>query len=71
MSNIDRLDLLEQKMTVLMQEINAVLGETHAAMAGLARANHIAMQVIEKRLEALEGTKQVTPDTVREEGVEL
>lgn len=58
--SMDRMRLLEQQVTVLQQEINAVLGEIQGAMQSLTRANQMAFTVMDKRLTALEENTIVT-----------
>lgn len=59
---MDRLTLLEQKLTVLQGEINHVLGEVQRAMQGLVKANQLALGVMDARLSALENPEEVTSD---------
>lgn len=55
-----RLRMLEDQMLVMQREISEVLGETQAALAGLAKTLKITTEVFDRRLRVLEGTNFVT-----------
>ena len=49
-----RLKLLEQRVQVLQQEINAVLGEVQDAVVALMKTNEITITAIYNRLDEIE-----------------
>lgn len=64
-----RLKFLEQQMQVMQREINEILGQIQVAMQGLVRANSMALQVVDARLNKLETPAEKTDQN--RDGVEL
>jgi hypothetical protein len=58
-----RLDLLEQKVEVLMAEINTALREMQVTMEAMARVQRAALASLDARITTLEGSATPTPAT--------
>jgi hypothetical protein len=57
-----KLNVLEQKLTVMQQEISQVIGEMQVTMQGLAKMTSAALKLFDERLTALEGPKRINHD---------
>ncbi len=49
-----RLNVLEQKLTVMQSELSEVLGEMQKTIQALAKMTQVGMRVVNDRLDALE-----------------
>lgn len=51
--DMDRLTLLEQKLEVIMREVNDTLNEVGTAMTGMARVNKMAFESMQIQINQL------------------